>query len=328
MSGEDVRLALSVKKCRIMLNAFLLLAIAATPQSQSWTVDGVTREALVQSPTVKTERPPVVFVFHGHGGQARNMARKDFAKQWPEAFFVFPQGLLTRSYYDPDGKRTGWQNNVSNDGDRDLKFFDVMLQSMLARGIDPNRVYASGHSNGGYFSYLLWAKRREQLAAIASSAGGGPEVAKLQPLPAMHLAGRVDSVVPFDLQSRTMDSIRRVNRCGETTQPLDGIGIEYESKLNIPVVTFVHDGGHEFIDDAPQRIVAFFKRHTRPEDGYPQVDPLQEAGNSDRFSQFDTNGDGKIDTDELQRPFLFRVLDKDADGVITRAEAGHALGKL
>lgn len=273
-------------------------------------------------------KPPLVFVFHGHGGSSRNMARQNFAEQWPEAYFVYPQGLLTKSYYDPEGKRTGWQNQISNNDDRDLKFFDAMLETMLAKGVDPNRVYVTGHSNGGFFTYLLWAERRDKLAAVAPSAAAGADSLKLQPLPALHLAGRQDSIVHFASQERSMAFARLSNRCEDKSTPLDSIGNEYASTLDTPFVEYIHNGSHEFLNEAPTKIVAFFKLHVRPEQGYPKVEPIQPNATSDRFSQFDMNGDGKIDTNELQRPFLFQVLDKNSDGVITRIEADAALGKL
>ncbi len=296
--------------------------IGSQPKSDSQDSDAAS------STKSASERPPLVFVFHGHGGTGLNMARKDFAEQWPEAYFVYPQGLLTKSYYDPEGKRTGWQNQVSNYEDRDLKFFDAMLETMLAKGIDPNRVYVTGHSNGGFFSYLLWAERRDQLAAVAPSAAGGADSLKLQPLPALHLAGRQDSIVHFAAQERSMEYARRCNRCEGKSTPLESIGNEYASTLDTPFVEFIHNGSHEFLKDAPKKIVAFFKLHVRPEQGYPTVEPIPANAENDRFTQFDTNGDGKIDSDELQRPFLFRVLDKNSDGVITRVEADEALGKL
>ena len=48
---------------------------------------------------------------------------------------------------------------------------------MLARlktdyKVDDKRIYSTGHSNGGGFTYLLWAARGDVFAAFAPSAGG------------------------------------------------------------------------------------------------------------------------------------------------------------
>ena len=105
---------------------------ALPPGFQRWElkVDGVAREALVYAPATAKEQPaPVVFVFHGHGGTARNVVRS-FAIQrhWPEAISVYMQGLNTPGRLtDPEGKRSGWQARLGDQQDRDLKFFDAVL---------------------------------------------------------------------------------------------------------------------------------------------------------------------------------------------------------
>ena len=100
----------------------LLLLLSAFPSvcaagdsllRHEWTIDGVVREALVCAPAnAKTNAAPVVFAFHGHGGNMNQVAR-GFAihTRWPEAIVVYPQGLNTPGRLtDPEGKRTGWQH--------------------------------------------------------------------------------------------------------------------------------------------------------------------------------------------------------------------------
>jgi len=56
--------------------------------------------------------------------------------------------------------------------------------------VDQNRVYATGYSNGGAFTYLLWAARGDRFAAFAPSAAVvGRPIARPKPKPVMHLAG-------------------------------------------------------------------------------------------------------------------------------------------
>ena len=93
--------------------------------------------------------------------------RRDFAyhKHWPEAIAVYMQGLNTPGVLtDPEGKRPGWQKRVGDQNDRDLKFFDAVLATLKKDyRVDEKRVYATGHSNGGAFTYLLWAARGDVL---------------------------------------------------------------------------------------------------------------------------------------------------------------------
>jgi polyhydroxybutyrate depolymerase len=139
-----------------------LLLTASEPVPRHWDVDGVRREALVVTPADGEDLAPVVFVFHGHGGTARQAARSfDLHTHWPEAIVVYPQGLPTPGRLtDPEGKRNGWQHAAGEQEDRDLKFFDAMLASLKSEhNIDESRIYCTGHSNGGGFTYLLWAAR-------------------------------------------------------------------------------------------------------------------------------------------------------------------------
>ena len=126
-----------------------------------WKVDGVAREALVYAPaTAKTDPSPVVFAFHGHGGTMKYAANKfAYHKHWPEAIVVYMQGLNTPgALTDPEGKLPGWQKTFGDQGDRDLKFFDAVLATLKKDyKVDEKRIYATGHSNGGGFTYLLWA---------------------------------------------------------------------------------------------------------------------------------------------------------------------------
>ena len=230
------------------------------------TVDGVVREALVYAPKTATEQPtPLVFVFHGHGGNSRQIARSiEMAKYWPEAISVYMQGLNTPGQLtDPEGRKPGWQAKAGDQGDRDLKFFDAMLAKLKKDyRVDEKRVYSTGHSNGGGFTYLLWAERDEVFAAVAPSAAVARYVDKLNPKPAMHLAGEKDALVKYQWQQRMMNTERGINGCTTTGTNWDAHCTLYPSTNGTPFVTFIHSGGHEFDRSATPKIVRFFKEHT------------------------------------------------------------------
>lgn len=235
---------------------------------QQWTVEGVAREALVQVPAAARTNPvPVIFAFHGHGGSMRQAARSfDFHTRWPEAIVVYPQGLNTPGRLtDPEGRRAGWQSALGDQADRDLKFFDVLLASLQqSYRVDTNRLYATGHSNGGSFTYLLWAARGDKFAALAPSAAvPGSARLQLRPKPVLHVAGEQDALVKFAWQQWTMQALRRLNQC-DAGQPWEGepLCTLYPSKVGAPVLTFIHPGTHAYPPEAPAIIVKFFKNHT------------------------------------------------------------------
>lgn len=254
------------------LGAGCAAAGAADPKRVEWTVGDLKREALVYAPEkAAKEACPVVFVFHGHGGSMANV-EKSFAvhKLWPEAVVVYPQGVPTPGKLtDPEGKKAGWQHSPGDQADRDLKFFDAMLKSLRTDyKVDDKRVYATGHSNGGGFTYLLWATRGDELAAVAPSAAGGRNVAALKPKPCLHVMGEKDELVKFDNQKKVAEAVRKVNGCAadgkEWGKSGAVVGTLYPSDGGTPFVAAVHPGGHQFpAADAPKLIVKFFQEHAK-----------------------------------------------------------------
>jgi polyhydroxybutyrate depolymerase len=260
-----------------LLRLLLLLALCWSASSHAvaqdyvrkeWDVDGVKREALVYLPPgAKTKPTPVIFAFHGHGGSMKGPVAWGYQKLWPEAMVVCPQGLPTPGRLtDPDGKKPGWQVTGGQEDDRDLQFFDTMLAALREEfRIDDERIYATGHSNGGGFTYLLWAERGSEFAAFAPSAGIAVKNAgKLKPKPVLHAAGEADNLVRFEWQKAMIQKVCALNQCG-AGETIDEFTTRYPSKIGAPVVTLIGHGGHEFMAQAPAAIVKFFREQTLQE---------------------------------------------------------------
>ena len=80
-----------------------------------------------------------------------------------------------------------------------------------------------------------------------------------------HPCGEADRIVRFAGQERTMTQIRKLNGCDDDGKPAGKWCTEYRSTSGPPVITFIHPGGHEIPDGAPERIVEFFKGQKRKE---------------------------------------------------------------
>ncbi|QDT07751.1 hypothetical protein K227x_61790 [Rubripirellula lacrimiformis] len=239
-------------------------------QVRTWLVDGVERQAIVSLPA-DSQTPPtaLVFVFHGHGG-TMNRALTMFAmdRHWPESIVVSPQGLRTPGLLtDSDGKKPDWQTSPGQQNDRDLKFFDAMLASLKQEhNIDQQQIFATGHSNGAAFCYLLWALRGDTLTATAPSAGAITLKLRrlLKPKPAMLLAGENDQLVKFAWQQRSIEFVRRLNHCDD--QPTTAGNLHtYPSKLQMPLQAYIHPGGHRFATEAAPAIAKFFQSQSKPD---------------------------------------------------------------
>ena len=247
------------------VSLFTRSVAASELHPMDFVVAGTARTALVYlPPPAGTNVLPVVFVFHGHGGSARQAARSfEIEQHWPEAIVVYMQGLPTVGQLtDPQGTRNGWQAALGDQGDRDLKFFDAVLARLKRENqADAKRIYSTGHSNGGGFTYLLWRARGEVLAAVAPSAAAAKYASQLTPKPAFHLAGENDPLVKFAWQQLTMATVRKVNDCAATGEPWAKQCTLYQSPHGTPLVTFIYPGGHQFNPDAPALIVKFFKEY-------------------------------------------------------------------
>lgn len=139
-------------------------------------VDGQNgREALVVAPeghftgsSGSTELPLVV-VLHGLGLDAEEMAR---LAEWPAAardtgfVAVFGQGI-EESWN--AGQCCGASVELQTN---DVAYLDALIAQMVAEeGVDPDRVYLTGYSNGAMMTYLYSCLAPDAIAGAASVAG-------------------------------------------------------------------------------------------------------------------------------------------------------------
>ncbi|MEC8252519.1 MAG: hypothetical protein VX044_04850 [Planctomycetota bacterium] len=244
------------------------------PALRRWQVDvdGHLRSAWIFDPVRAGDdgQPrPVVFVFHGHGGRAQGIARGlAIHRHWPDAITVYPQGLPTPGLFDKEGRGTGWQHDRGDLADRDLRFFDAMLDELLRAGrADPRRVCVTGHSNGGGFCYVLMVARGDQLAAAApSSASAKQHVGDvaLPQIPLLHSGSPRDRVIKWTSQMVAVDRARSARGCraGKTLKAHPDV-VQHPSPKGA-VCIFEHDEGHRIPRKQAALTAAFFQRHARP----------------------------------------------------------------
>ena len=102
-----------------MKNLLVLLAIVLFTNSafaqteRTFDVDGVKRSAVIYERDAKKKKSPIVFVFHGHGGNVGFAQRRiNFHDAWKDAVIVYMQGIPgVIGINDKLAERNGWQKN-------------------------------------------------------------------------------------------------------------------------------------------------------------------------------------------------------------------------
>jgi polyhydroxybutyrate depolymerase len=146
---------------------------------------------------------PVVFVFHGGGSNAAQMAHfcgLDEKSDKEGFLIVYPNGtgrteqLLTWN----GGNCCGYAMHEKID---DVAFVAKLLDGLEKNArVDAARVYATGMSNGAILSYRLAAELSDRIAAIAPVSGpmGTESCHPKRPVPVMHFHGTDDKFAPFN----------------------------------------------------------------------------------------------------------------------------------
>lgn len=191
-----------MKQQQLLLCTLLLLFILPKAQSQSIMHDGLERFYSVYIPSVydANQATPLVFNLHGYG--SANWQQEVYGDFRPIAdtanfIIVHPNGTA-----DPTGSNY-WNVGFAPSAIDDIGFLEALIDSLSATyNIDPNRIYSTGMSNGGYMSYEF-ACQSKKIAAIASVTGSmttstrnncNPERA----VPAMQIHGTSDPTVAYE----------------------------------------------------------------------------------------------------------------------------------
>jgi polyhydroxybutyrate depolymerase len=182
----------------------------AQPGTTSLTVqhDGKERAYLVHlPPSYRSGTPmPVVVAFHGGGGDMKLMASDHYdlvAKADSAGFIaVFPNGYSRF----PGGKLATWNAGhccgaARDTGSDDVGFVRALLAQLQTRvSIDPQRIFATGMSNGGMLSHRLACDMADVFRAIASVAGTD-NTAQCKPgraISVLHIHAQDDTHVLFN----------------------------------------------------------------------------------------------------------------------------------
>jgi polyhydroxybutyrate depolymerase len=238
-------------------------------------VGGRDRRVLLDVPptTAGAARPAAIVHFHGHGGTAAAVAaRHGIAPLATRDGVVaaYPQALVLA-----DGK-TGWAAGAPNrnpDGIDDVAFVAALLDRLVSDVcVDPDRIVATGHSNGGGMVALLACRmpgRLHAAVAVAAAIYDAPaDCASGRGLAFEEIHGLADRTVPYDgaghlaaIRSWLEGQAERIGCSGEPVATALGDRARRLSWLCPAGGRLEHlviDGqGHDWPDRAPAEIWRF-----------------------------------------------------------------------
>lgn len=163
---------------------------------------GLSRDYRLYVPAAYTGSAAVPLVLNLHGYSSNNLEQEFYGNFHAIAdtanfLVVQPNGTL-----DAQGYRF-WNTFGGNSSVDDVAFLAALIDSLSASyNIDPNRIYSTGMSNGGFMSYALACELNNRIAAIASVTGSMivPNLSACQPtrpVPVMEIHGTADNTVPY-----------------------------------------------------------------------------------------------------------------------------------
>lgn len=194
---------------RKQIMALVLLAAGwgLTAQAQeSLRVDNYVRQYKTYVPKELGNKRPLLISCHGMNQDAAyQMNMLDIASVADTAKFVtvFPEGIAK-----------SW--DIS--GDRDIRFVLELIKEMQKKyDIDSTRVYLSGFSMGGMFTYHAMNKIADRIAAFAPISGypmnGATALESVRPIPIIHTHGTSDDVVPYSNVKKNLEVWITHNGC-------------------------------------------------------------------------------------------------------------------
>lgn len=186
----------------LSLSVFSLFGQIPTPSPTiNFMYNGMQRSYSIYVPAIYNPSKPTPLVLNLHGYTSNNQQQEFYGDFRPIAdtanfIIVHPNGT-----FDTQNNQY-WNVGFFPSAINDVGFLTTLIDSISSNyNIDPNRVYSTGMSNGGFMSYKL-ACETPRFAAVASVTGGFTNAMKntcspSKPTPVMEIHGTADGTVPY-----------------------------------------------------------------------------------------------------------------------------------
>jgi polyhydroxybutyrate depolymerase len=207
------------------------------------TVDGRERSYRLYVPRGLPDGPVPLFVaLHGGTGWGDQFAGNDHVEGLAESngfLVVHPDGVQVAIGNGRVWNGGGCCGVASREGVDDVAFVAALIDRLAAEhDVDPGRVFAFGHSNGGILSYRLACELADRIVGIGVVAGTlmADGCRPAQPVSIIHVHGTADENVPlaggvgarsiagvaFPPPRASFDALAALDGCPAVRQHTDG----------------------------------------------------------------------------------------------------------
>lgn len=171
-------------------------------------VGNTTRTIISYAPQGLPSQPALVIACHGMNQDApylQNEAKWELVADTAKFVVVYA-----------NGENRSW--DIS--GNKDIQFMEAIIDTMYQRHhINRSRVYLTGFSMGGMFTYHCANRMADKIAAFAPVSGynmGGPNANASRPVPLIHTHGTGDDVCVYSPVQSHIDAWVRFDGCDQT----------------------------------------------------------------------------------------------------------------
>jgi polyhydroxybutyrate depolymerase len=240
--------------------------------------NGQSRNYLVYTPDDynSQKKYPLLFVFHGARGNAKDMqtlTEFDKIAQKEKLIIVYPYGstnLETPSFFWNAFDCCGYA--VENKID-DIGFVKKLIQVLKEDySVDPQKIYATGFSNGGMLSIKLACEISDEFAAVATVGAAMFDLNCFpsRPIPIFFIQGKKDIVVPYEGGVGVNSSTKKAKLPAETSFLYWSKMHGCESEKSIETDKTIQLIASNCTTGAEVKLVAVKEeKHTWPKENYP-----------------------------------------------------------
>jgi polyhydroxybutyrate depolymerase len=170
--------------------------------NETITVDGLVRNYTLNLPPGYYDSSgfSLVIAMHGGGGSPSQFERTSFLTDKSKAagfIVVYPEGTGVIKTWNAGACCGSAVTNQIND----VKFISQLIDKLIAAyKINPKKVYATGHSNGGMMCYRLACELSNKIAGIAPNSSTMVVTSACNPeraMPVLHMHSKLDQHVVY-----------------------------------------------------------------------------------------------------------------------------------